>query len=333
VGNGTRRPLRTALPVPDKFRASSANRGIRRNLGFEGLAFAPDFQTLFVATENALLQDGPVATLTLGSPSRILEYDFASGSVRAEYVYDVAPIPLPPKERDRFADNGISEILALDRHRLLVMERSYAVGAGNNHPAVRGRPLGGHERGATRFARRRELPRRGEEVAVRLRLARHPLDNLEGMTWGPRLVNGNRSLIFVSDDNFRADQITLFVAFEVLRALSVSPPGLARAEKNKERNAVIARSRHRLHVAASLLSRRVRRRMREGDHGCRQPHRCQRLRAEQTGLGIHRIHPHDAAQGSQLRDGMRYDRSSSPASSFSSSHRSETCRPATASMR
>jgi hypothetical protein len=44
------------------------------------------------------------------------------------------------------------------------------------------------------------------------RLAR--LDNTEGMCWGPRLPNGNRSLHFISDDNFNSRQITQWLAFE-----------------------------------------------------------------------------------------------------------------------
>ena len=40
------------------------------------------------------------------------------------------------------------------------------------------------------------------------------LDNTEGMCWGPRLANGNRSLHFISDDNFGPRQITQWLAFE-----------------------------------------------------------------------------------------------------------------------
>jgi hypothetical protein len=42
------------------------------------------------------------------------------------------------------------------------------------------------------------------------------LDNTEGMCWGPRLANGRRTLVFVSDDNFSARQVTQFAAFEYL---------------------------------------------------------------------------------------------------------------------
>ena len=42
------------------------------------------------------------------------------------------------------------------------------------------------------------------------------LDNTEGMAWGPVLTNGNRSLVFISDDNFSSRQISQWLAFEFL---------------------------------------------------------------------------------------------------------------------
>jgi hypothetical protein len=42
------------------------------------------------------------------------------------------------------------------------------------------------------------------------------VDNLEGMSWGPTLANGHRSLVLISDDNFSADEVTQLLAFEVL---------------------------------------------------------------------------------------------------------------------
>jgi len=40
-----------------------------------------------------------------------------------------------------------------------------------------------------------------------------PLDNVEGMTIGPTLPDGRRSLVLVSDNNFAAAQFTQFLAF------------------------------------------------------------------------------------------------------------------------
>ena len=42
-----------------------------------------------------------------------------------------------------------------------------------------------------------------------------PLDNVEGMAFGPRLRGGKRSLLFVSDNNFAATQFTQFLLFAV----------------------------------------------------------------------------------------------------------------------
>uniref|UniRef100_UPI003F9FC6AC esterase-like activity of phytase family protein n=1 Tax=Pseudomonas promysalinigenes TaxID=485898 RepID=UPI003F9FC6AC len=41
------------------------------------------------------------------------------------------------------------------------------------------------------------------------------LDNIEGISWGPRLTNGNRTLVLVADNNFADNQVTQFLAFEV----------------------------------------------------------------------------------------------------------------------
>ena len=42
-----------------------------------------------------------------------------------------------------------------------------------------------------------------------------PLDNVEGIIFGPRLRDGHRSLVLVSDNNFAASQFTQFLLFEV----------------------------------------------------------------------------------------------------------------------
>ena len=43
------------------------------------------------------------------------------------------------------------------------------------------------------------------------------IDNLEGITFGPRLPNGNPTLVLVSDNNFSQDQVTQILVFEWTR--------------------------------------------------------------------------------------------------------------------
>ncbi len=41
------------------------------------------------------------------------------------------------------------------------------------------------------------------------------LDNFEAMTFGPTLPDGGRTLLVVSDDNFRVTQKTVFLLFRL----------------------------------------------------------------------------------------------------------------------
>ncbi len=104
--------------------------GTRNNLAFESLAITADGKMLLAGTENALAQDGDIATLDKGSKSRIVSFDIASGAATAEHVYETDPIfakaTLPPF----WNDNGLSEFVT-DGPNLLTVERSYAHGVGN----------------------------------------------------------------------------------------------------------------------------------------------------------------------------------------------------------
>ena len=207
------------LPLPDKFRASTDpnGTGVRNNLAFESLAFSPDGLSLYTATENALKQDGPLATVDNGSNSRILRYDLTTGLAAQEYVYHVEPVAAPSSV---FTVNGLVELLSVDDHRLLALERSFSVGVGNSVKL--------YEidlNGATDVSGIASVASLAGIAPVSKRLvydfntlfAPNALDNLEGMTFGPILPDGSRSLVFVSDDNFDATNTvgTQFLAFKV----------------------------------------------------------------------------------------------------------------------
>ncbi len=42
------------------------------------------------------------------------------------------------------------------------------------------------------------------------------IDNIEGVTFGPTLPNGHRTLIFIADNNFDKSEITQLLLFEVM---------------------------------------------------------------------------------------------------------------------
>ena len=132
-------------------------------------------------------------------------------------AYALEPIPLAPDPANDFADNGVSEILALTETSLLVLERSYAVGRGNTVRLYEASTeqasdvLGMASLKGGRFA-----PATKRLVLDFAALGLPKIDNLEGMSWGPVLPNGNRTLVLVSDDNFSPEQVTQFIALEVI---------------------------------------------------------------------------------------------------------------------
>jgi hypothetical protein len=48
-----------------------------------------------------------------------------------------------------------------------------------------------------------------------------PIDNIEGMTFGPPLPDGRQTLVIVSDNNFNPGQFTQFIVL----AVDIQPAG------------------------------------------------------------------------------------------------------------
>ncbi len=206
--------------LPEKFRATGplGKTGIRNNLAFEGAAYSRDFATLYIAMENALKQDGPVASISEESPSRVIALDATTGAVLHEWIYPVSPIPKPPVPPGSPADNGLAEILVLGPDVLLALERSYSTGVGNTI-----RLFAVKLTGATDVSKLEKLSDAGAYVPLSKNLVADlqadfgvKPDNLEGITFGPNLSGGHRSMVFVSDNNSSETQKTQFLVFEVI---------------------------------------------------------------------------------------------------------------------
>ena len=192
--------------------------GPRDNLTFEGVTLTPDARTAWVAMENALQQDGPEPGVGRpGGPCRFTAFDVTSGRAVRQVAYMPDAVPQGPTVPGMPAENGISEILMIDAQRMLVLERAYIFGHGMSLRIYEIDTASGSDTLAQESLRPGEYrPCAKRLVADFATLGLTRLDNTEGMCWGPRLPNGHRSLVVVSDDNFRAEQVTQFAAFEYL---------------------------------------------------------------------------------------------------------------------
>jgi 3-phytase len=214
--------LRT-LPVPTPFLPNAAGtRGVRTNLGFETAGVPPNGRFVFTPTEGALAQDGPAATITARSPARIVRYNLQTGRLDRQYLYWTEPVAEPPVPPTAFSVNGIADALPLDNERLIVMERSFSVGApdtGNVIKLFSVKLAGATDvNGADSLADRLDSIRPARKtLLLDLDTLGIPLDNVEGMTLGPRLPDGRQSLVLVSDNNFAATQFTQFLLLAIAK--------------------------------------------------------------------------------------------------------------------
>jgi hypothetical protein len=191
------------VPVSADFTPSAdGSRGVRHNLGFESAATRG--KHLFTGTEAALVQDGPAATVSNGSPARLLQYDLKKNRLERQWTYMVDPVAETPNPPTQFAVSGLVEVLPLGKKRLITMERSFSVGAPGTGNKIKLYLTELRKDGSTK-----------KTLLLNLDALGLPLDNVEGMTFGPRLRHGQRTLLLVSDNNFAASQFTQFLLFAI----------------------------------------------------------------------------------------------------------------------
>ncbi len=218
-----------SLPIPTRYLPDTnetpdkqQTRGVRDNLGFEALALSPPGSgnvstepfRLFTATESALVQDNDLAATEQGATkNRFLHYlvEDQRALLISESVYKMDS----PPEGTTF--HGLVEMLAIDQGgHFLSLERSFGTGGfsaklfqlstGTATDTNTIASLKGDLRGVQPI--RKQLLLNLDDLDIQL-------DNLEGMTLGPRLPDGSQSLILISDDNFSNRQSTQFLLFRL----------------------------------------------------------------------------------------------------------------------
>lgn len=192
--------------------------GGRNNKLFEALTVTPN-GTVWTANEDALIQDGPAATLGAGSVIRVTAIDPTTGNAIAQYAYQLPSIPINAVPGTRFGpDNGLSELFALSDTKFIAVERAYAPGVGNTIRLVLADIAGATNVLNTSSLVSASYTSMSRELLLEMAINYQGiiLDNIEGITWGETLANGNRTLILVADNNFASNQTTQFIALEVI---------------------------------------------------------------------------------------------------------------------
>jgi hypothetical protein len=174
---------------------------------------------MYTSVEEPLYEDGPPAALEPNAAwIRIYQYDLDSKKNTAQYAYHLEPVAYPATPENAFVINGVPDIYAIGKNELLVMERSFSTGRihctikiflvnlsaaediSNNKSMIKSPP----QKPATK-----KLLLNMDDLGIFV-------DNVEGMTYGPILPNGHKTLVLVTDNNFHPLEKTQFFLFEII---------------------------------------------------------------------------------------------------------------------
>jgi hypothetical protein len=227
-------------PWPAPFGLGPLSGGVRDNQGFESLTRTPDGR-LIAGLERPLhadlpapFRDGHPFSGGRAGPSRLVELVAADGmwQPRRQWVYplDRTPAPRGFEAICNDGENGLTELLALDDTRLIALERACLQNPAT--PAVRNivrlylvdvsgaTDVAAEPRGSIAAARpaTKTLLLDFDSLIRQFPPALATLDNFEALAFGPVLPDGRRTLLVMSDDNFRATQHTVFVWLSIEEA-------------------------------------------------------------------------------------------------------------------
>ncbi len=202
--------------------------GRQANRGMEGLAITPNDRYLFGMMQNALIQDNglnPGTTTRVGLNNRILKIDLLTGR-RQEFVYVLDTIG---------AGQGVSEILAINDHQFLVVER-------DNRSNLQTPPAAPTRKniykiditGATDVSGIDVLPAGALPASIKsvhkdpfidlldpaFNLAPAIAEKIEGLAWGPDLPDGRHVLYVVSDNDLNPSLDTQIYSFAIGRSVA-----------------------------------------------------------------------------------------------------------------
>jgi hypothetical protein len=210
---------REVFPIPANLSMQAVEKGPRRNGVLEGLTFSSDFKTLFTCSEVPLHEDGPEADVKENNAFvRVFQYDVATKKNTAQYAYKLEPVAYKANPETAFKINGIPDILYLEQNKFLIVERSFSTG---RLPCTVKVFIADFSQAdniidVSSLKETPQVKTATKKLLINMDDLGIYIDNIEGVTFGPDLPNGHKTLMFVSDNNFVPIEKTQLLLFEVI---------------------------------------------------------------------------------------------------------------------
>ena len=197
------------VKIPEHFTRALRNRSL------ESLSLTRDGRFLFTANETALEGDGPQATSRDGTVIRIWRRELGANA-DVEFAYRTDAV---------FAagvggEMGVSEVCALSKSEVLVLERSYVPGVGNAVRLYRSRLEGANVVGVESVVDAKVVAKSlvldfASIPRARIGGSASHLPNYEGLALGPTTPRGDRLLFVISDDNGLTELVTRILVLSI----------------------------------------------------------------------------------------------------------------------
>lgn len=215
------------LPVPARFlpeETGKQTKGIQSNLAFEGLTSLPDGKTVFAAIERALQPEVILNDEAKGDWIRIIKYTKGDKfKIAAEFAYHIDALMQEASPPEFF--RGVSEILAVSDTKILVMERGAKISPKKLWTSTVGIYLvdlskatdisGTDKMDITKITSAAKTQLIDFEKDLTKVRGDKVVDNFEALAWGPKLPDGRKTLLVMTDNNFSKTQITELLVFAV----------------------------------------------------------------------------------------------------------------------
>ncbi len=208
-----------SFPLPVNLRMTAEEKGPRRNGVLEGLSFADHFNTVYVSLEEPRYEDGPQADVQPNEAwIRIYKFNRKDKKNIDQYAYKLDPVAYPAFPLKEFKINGIPDILYAGGNKLLVMERSYSTGRLACTIKIFETNLSEASDISSVNSLKKDPPSHPLHKKLLLNMDNLGIyvDNVEGMTFGPTLPNGHKTLVLIADNNFSEMEKTQVFFFEIL---------------------------------------------------------------------------------------------------------------------
>jgi hypothetical protein len=200
-------------------------KNIKHNAAFEASSKSIDKKGFWTAIEAPLKADGDEPGFKkTSSPIRITYFNKTSKKATKQFAYQLEHISKPSKGDINL--NGVTAILEYKENHFFVIERAYQneFGVYGNTVRIFEAIIENNTTNILEFDSLKSskfIPLKKRLLFdfknVKDKLTDKIVDNIEGITLGPKLSNGNQSLILISDYNFHiyGKQLNQFILLEI----------------------------------------------------------------------------------------------------------------------